>query len=167
MNIKGLIKKFFINVLSKIADHIIVSIIAAGFLLCAIFWKWVTSKYSIELYGGIWLLFCLIFLLLILHFGFIMYDKFRKIKNPSDIRNILERCWREQEEETDDLELTLFFSGFDKTEGLKKGSAKKYLRDIVTKDGKWGIVREGPDTLLVRRYQSKQVEIISSIMKKI
>ncbi len=156
MNIKGWIKRFWLKVLNKIEERLAGFmagvIILVGLVLCAIFWEWAKAKHSLEVSGWVWLLLCLMSLFLLLHFVSIVFAKVRKIKDPADIRNVLYKWWRHTKERCPgQIEFTLYFSSIDKKERLEKGSAKKHLRQVVTKDGKWGVVREGPDTLMVRR----------------
>jgi len=148
------IKKFCLKIWDKIEDHFAtvaaISIIGIFSVLCVIFWKWLNAKHSFEMYGWIWLLLFLAGLFLFVHFVCIMFDKVRKIKDPADIRNVLDKWWRHTKEQCpDQIEFTLYFSSIDKKERLRKGSSKKYLREIVTKDKIWRVVREGSDTLLV------------------
>lgn len=156
---------FLRKIKDKVEDHF-AQVIAAAFIgvfsfAVIFFWKWAIVEHSIKLYGWIWLLLYLIVFFLLIHFVCRMFDKVRKIKDPADIRNVLERCWMEtKEEEPNKLEFTLFFSGIDKTERLKKGSAQNYLPGVITKDGKWSIVRGGSDTLLVKRKESRKLEVL-------
>ncbi len=147
----------FRPIIDKIVEHFIGCLISAFFgifvLSFAIFWKWARDEHTLVFYGWVWLLFCLGGLFLFFHFVFIILQRTKKIKDPTDIRNVLDKWWRHTEERcSGQQEFTLYFSSIDKTECLRKGSAKQYLREVVTKDGKWSVVREGPDTLLVKGY---------------
>ena len=58
MDIKGRIKEFCFKVLNKIEDHL-ATVVASGLILivtilCIIFWEWVKTKHSLEMYGWMW-----------------------------------------------------------------------------------------------------------------
>jgi len=146
------LRKIKDETVDRIVQVIAGIIIIVGLALCPIFWEWLIEKHSVELYGLVWLFLCLTGLILLICFVFIVFGKIRRIKDPADIRNVLYKWWRHTKERCPgQIEFTLYFSSIDKKERLEKGSAKKHLRQVVTKDGKWGVVREGPDTLMVRR----------------
>ena len=56
---KERIKKFGLRIWDKIEDHLakcIAGVIIAFFVVAAlVFWKWLTSKHSLEMYGGVWI----------------------------------------------------------------------------------------------------------------
>jgi hypothetical protein len=155
------IKSFVLKIWDKVQDHLasyiaryILLLLGVIFLIiCFSLRKWAFTKHSLEIYGWGWLAISLLFLFLFGYLLYAVYKYFGRIKDPPDIRNVLdERCRRINEQCSEQqLELTLHFSLIDKEERLRKGSAKKYLREVVTRDGIWRVVREGPDTVLVER----------------
>src|SRR4030043_496660 len=90
MDIRGRIKKFCFKVLNKIEDHL-AKVVAGGLILigstlCVIFWKWLKSKQTLELYSWEWLLFLLIFFSLLFNLiGSIVLNKGR-LKTACDIQ---------------------------------------------------------------------------------
>jgi hypothetical protein len=144
MDIKGRIKKFCFK---AFIEDPLATVVKGGLILivptlCIIFWKWLTTKHSVEFYGLIWLLLSLAYVFLFVHFVYIMFDKVRRIKDPEDVRNVLKKWWRHTREQCpDQMEFTLYFSLIDKKERLRKGSSKKYLREIVIEDKIWRVIR--------------------------
>lgn len=156
MKIKEQTRKFISKVWDKIEDHL-ATVVAGGIILtasvlCIIFWEWAKAEHSLEMYGWVWVLLCIIGVFLLVYFILGIVKKLEKIKDPSDIRNALGKWWRHCKEQClQQKEFTLYFSEIDKKEKLKKGSAKKYLREVITQDKWWGVVREGPKTLTIKR----------------
>ncbi|HUT47292.1 MAG TPA: hypothetical protein VMX36_13490 [Sedimentisphaerales bacterium] len=115
--------------------------------------NWLISEHSLELYGWLWILVFGLFLFLIIYSLQCVLRGRGRLKDPKDVRNVLSKWWRHcTEQNSKQKEFTLYFSSIDDREKLKKGSAKKYLREIVN-DANWSIVREGPKTLTVKRKE--------------
>ena len=149
------IKRFGQEIWVKIEDRLAwclaVFVVAIFTMACLALKEQAFDKHAVEMYGWVWLLIlsCIIFLA-----GYFLRDVFhriKRIKDPGDIRNILSKWWRHCTEQCQQNEYTLYYSLIDKREKLKRGSAKKYLREIITKGGSWRIVREGSETIIVRK----------------
>ena len=157
MDIRGWTKNFLLKVLNKIEEHVATVLAGAIFLigsvLCIVFWEWAKTEHSLELYGWVWLSISLLFLLLLIYSLYSVCGKFRRIKEPSDVRNALSKWWRHCTDQCPQKEFALYFAAIDRKEKLKRGSAKKYLREIIVNRGNWSIVREGSKTLAVRRKE--------------
>jgi len=158
MDIVGWTKRFFFKICDKIEDRL-ASILAGGILLialvvCIVFWEWLKAIHSLKMYGWSWLLILGISLISCCYTLYTVSENYKRIKDPSDIRNVIRKWWRHcTEQNPKQREFTLYFSAIDHKERLKKGSAKRYLREIVTKDAHCGVVREGPKTLIVKRKE--------------
>lgn len=158
MSVVGCTKSFCLKVWSKIVDHLagfVACVIIVVFCtLCVTFWGWMKTKHQLNLYGWIWLIALLVLSFLTVIVLWVAFDYFTRIKDPKDVRNVLSKWWRHcTDQNRQQNEFTLYFSDIDKKEGLKKGSAKKYLREIVIKKDVWGVVREGSKTLTVKRKE--------------
>ena len=102
--------------------------------------------------GWMWLLILAVSLLACVYSLYVISKNFWRINDPKDIINVLSKWWRHcKGQNLQQSEFTLYFSSIDDKEKLKKGSAKKYLREIVSKDELWSVVREGSKTLTVKR----------------
>lgn len=151
-------KDFINRVKDKIIDHL-ATVVASGLItitviLCLIFWEWLKAEHSLEMCGFLWLLVLLVSLTSLIYCLYTVSHHLRKIKDPADIRNILSNWWRRCPERCARLnEFTLSFSSIDRKEILKKGSAKEYLPEIITKDEEWSIVRTGHETIQVKKKQ--------------
>jgi hypothetical protein len=170
MNIKEWTKGFSLNVLNKIKGHIETAvasfIITVGSVLCVIFWKWATSKHSIEFFGWIWVLLCVWGLLLVVYFIWGIVEKFGRLKNPGDVVGAIEDWFAENE--IGDMPQTntqYFFSGVEKSLNLKRGSSKIYLPLVAFKHGYAFQMGEKTFTLIKLTSQNDPVIIFERYLK--
>lgn len=141
MDIRGRIKKFCFKVLNKIEDHL-AKVVAGGLILigstlCVIFWKWLKSKQTLELYSWEWLLFLLIFLFLLVYFiRSIVLNKGR-LKNACDITSGIENWFNRNIDGAAPIiqNRPYYFANLEKDLNLKRGSSLKYLPMIAFRHG--------------------------------
>jgi hypothetical protein len=136
-----LIKGFCIKVLHKVEDHfasalasfIIVIIIA----FCAVFWKWLKSKQTLELYSGVWLLFLLIFLFLLVYFIRSIVLNKGGLKNAGDITSGIDNWFNKNIDGAAPIvqNRPYYFANLEKDLNLKRGSSLKYLPMIAFRHG--------------------------------
>ncbi len=154
-------KDFIGRVKDKIIDHL-AAVVASGIIaiiviLCAIFLEWLKAEHSLEMFGFLWFFVSLVFLAFLIYSLYSVSHHLVKIKEPDDIRNILSKWWRHCTDQCPQKEFTLYFAAIDRKEKLKKGSAKKYLSEIITKDEEWSIVRTGHETIQVRKKHRPKI----------
>jgi len=161
MNIKELIKKFFLKVWNKIEDHLatIVAgvIISACSAFCIIFWEWLKTIHSLEMPGWAWVIIALgISTMPVLIVFLIMRQKKEKKKvltGETDVKNALRQWFRKRYVEhtfwaiMGDKNEIVHFSSLDQKLGLAPGSAKRYLEDVVEEFGSWRTKNETQVTI--------------------
>ena len=157
---KERIKKFGLRIWDKIEDHLakcIAGVIIAFFVVAAlIFWKWLTSKHSLEMYGGVWIVtfFAMVFLSVLVFWLVGRKPRNQKLKHKisnSDVKTIL-MDWVMKLPTPFERQELVVFSKLDKKLGLPKDSSKKYLKGIILKHGKWKIERDSDNTMLLVYY---------------
>jgi magnesium-transporting ATPase (P-type) len=156
MDIKGQTKKFFLNILNKIEDHI-VNVIASIIIIvvlasCIIFWKWLNTMHSLKTYGWLWILGLLLLSgLPIILFFLIKKKQLRGIyTDENDIKNILGSQFRQVSIGRSGMpktRLTIEFSYFDKSSNVKSGSSKKHLETIANNLG-YHTTQKGEETIV-------------------
>jgi len=116
---------------------------------------------TVTLYGWQWAL-IIPFLFLL---GFIisyaistLLKRFHKFRDSDDIKNILSEWWKSYKrlhsEHSKLISCRLYFLSIDKVKCLKKGSAKKYLQEVILEDGEYCVMNEASDTLSVIRMDA-------------
>jgi hypothetical protein len=169
MDIKGLIKRFCLNVLNKIEDRI-VNVIASAIIIvvlasCVIFWKWVTEKHSVEFYGWVWVSLCGGCLFLAVYFILGIVGEIGRLKNPQDVMSAIER-WFARGEFGDRIltNTPYFFARVEKSLNLKRGSTI-YLPTIALKHGYVFKMGKKTFTLDRRTNQNDPFSIVSRYLK--
>jgi len=131
-----LIKKVCFKRLNKIADHL-ATVVATSIILifstsCIIFWEWLKTKHSLEMYGGCWLLLSILYVFLISCFLLSVFREQRKPKDPQSIKNTLHKYLRHCTDNQKYTQENVFtFATIDKQQKLRRGSAKKYLKEVI------------------------------------
>lgn len=157
---KEWIKKFCLRIWDKIEDHLakyIAGVIIAIFVIVSIiFWKWLIAKHSLELYGAVWVIASLaVASLPILLFLLIKRRVNEEIyTDENDIKNILDlwlRRFSTGHRGVRKQRLTINFALCDRINNLKKGSTRKFLPEIIEKDGTYEIESIGEKTIVTVR----------------
>jgi hypothetical protein len=126
--------------LSKIAEHfatvIAASIILISSTLCIIFWEWLKTKHSFEIYNWTWILIVPIFVFLLGHFLFCIFLDRGRLKNASDIINTIDNWFSKDINGRPPIysEGPFYFSSVEKDLNLKRGN-RKYLPMVAWKHG--------------------------------
>jgi hypothetical protein len=147
------------KVLRKIEDHIATVIagvvIAIILALGAFFWEWLKTKHSLEIPGWVLVLTTVLIALL----PTLLYRQFTKLrvlyKKEEDIKNILQMWSRQKFTGYWHIEENVYFDTIDKDKHLPKGSAAKFLPDIVRKNPHCNILNMGDSTMLVKYHREK------------
>jgi len=141
MSIIGLIKNFGLKVGNKIEDHL-ATVLSTGIILILstlgiLFWKWLKTKHSFEIYNWTWISVLSIFLLLN---AYSLYHIFRdegRLKNEQDIIYAIENWFSKGDSYGESVEenVNYYFSGVEKELNLRRGSSKRYLPMIAFRHG--------------------------------
>lgn len=141
MDMKEWTKRFGLKVLNRVEDHVVAVvagvIILVGSALCVIFWEWLRSKQTLEFYSGVWLLFLLIFLfLLVFSVRSIVLNKGR-LKNAGDITSGIDNWFNSHIDGASPIiqNRPYYFANIEKDLNLERGSSVKYLPMIAFRHG--------------------------------
>jgi hypothetical protein len=140
MSIIGLIRKFGSKVGNKIEDHLATVLSASIILILStlgiLFWKWLKTKHSFEIYNWTWILVASIFVFLFGHFLFRIFRDRGRLKNPRDIINAIDNWLSEDINGRPSIysEGPFYLSAVEKSLNLKRGS-RKYLPMVAWKHG--------------------------------
>jgi hypothetical protein len=155
MDIIGWTKKFFSKICAKIEDRL-ASFLAGGILVialvvCTVFWEWLKTKHSLEMFGWLWILILLAIAGLPIFFFWLITRKSRKVAyaDEDDIRNVLDARFREFSISRRGMQksrLTISFALFDRRSNVKNGSSKEHLETIANSLGYY-TVSKGDKTI--------------------
>jgi len=158
MKIKEQIKKFSTKVRDKIEDHL-ATVVAGGIILicstlCIIFWEWLKTKHSLEMYGWLWILiFLAISGLSILLFLLITKKQWKPdYTDEIDIKNSLSQWFQTNVKPqlgANGFQYTMNFSNSDQSLGLPSGSTKRYIENVVKEFEGWQTKNKGEDTIVI------------------
>ncbi|GAJ19717.1 unnamed protein product, partial [marine sediment metagenome] len=75
----------------------------------------------------------------------------RLLKDPQSIKNTLHKYLRHCTTDQPTQENTFTFAGIDKQQGLKRGSTKKYLKEVIEEAPNWSVINEADKNIRVKR----------------
>ena len=133
MDVAGWIKRFFFKICSKIEDrlaaYIASGIIIVVLVICIVFWEWIKTKHSLEVYGWLWVLISVVILFLVVFFFRSMLNDRGRLKNPRDIVSAINAWFADGDHQMYPVNLGIphSFSTLEKELYLKQGSSLKYL----------------------------------------
>ena len=147
------IKTFCLEILSKVKEHVAAAIASVLVVLILtiflVFEEWVKTEHSVTLYGWEWI--AVAILTALLPFLVVWLLTRPKYKNKEDIKNVLSAYLRHCTNNNPTQENTFRLNEVDKLQRLKKGSSKKYFKDVINETNGWGIINEGNNTIRVKR----------------
>ena len=153
----------FEKIAKSLLEHWVITLLSSGGIVAAFFgWiyrtylkDWLVSKNSFELYGWVWIA-AIMFIALLPFFISWLFTR-PKYKNEEDVKNVLSAYLRHCTNGNPTQENTFRFNAVDKLQKLKRGSAKKYFKDVINETNCWSIVNQGDDTIRVKRDSIKNV----------
>ncbi len=153
------IKNFCLEILNKVKEHIatVIASILIGLILTIllIFKEWVKAEHSVKLYGWVWI--AVVILIALLPFLISWLFTRPKYKNEEDVKNVLSAYLRHCTNDNPTQENTFRLNVVDRLQKLKRGSAKKYFKDVINETNSWSIINEGDNTIRVKRDSIQNV----------
>ena len=153
------IKNFCLEILNKFKEHIAAAIagvlIALILTILLVFKEWVKAEHSVKLYCWLWI--AVVILIALLPFLISWLFTRPKYKNEEDVKNVLSAYLRHCTNDKPIQENTFRFNAVDKLQKLKKGSSKKYFKDVINETIGWSIINEGNNTIRVKKDSIQNV----------
>ncbi len=158
-------KNIFVRILRWLLEEWIKALFlaAATLVLGSLVWifrnyiqAWLVSHHTIKLVGWVWILVCLLILGIPIFLFYFIRRKPRKViyKDENDVKNILELWFRGFSRTSRGgykQKLTINFALCDQVNHLKRGSAEKFLPEIVEKNDIYEIESRGRKTIVIVR----------------
>ena len=163
---KQRIKKFGLRIWAELETHlakyIAGMIIVVLAMLCIISWNWLKTKHALEMLGWAWVAVTggIIFFSAVIFWLLIREPKTTVLTDEQDIKNELYDYWVESKRahagnhrwsHAPPPEFIIYCSNVDKRRNLKKGSAAKFLPEIMGNDSAYCIKSKGKETIVVQR----------------
>jgi len=159
-------KKLVRDLFRSLVENWVIYILGSGGIVTTVLgWffrthirNWLVAKHSFEISG--W--FCLLLLILFVFFvGFFVVYVFReqgKLKDAQSIKNALHKYLRHCTDDKITQENTFVFAGVDKQQNLRRGSAKRYIKEVIQETGNWTVISEGDKNIRVKRDDSQRLK---------
>jgi hypothetical protein len=164
------VKEYLKTLPAKIADSLVAKmaglVVACLAALVAVFWKWLMTEHSLQMYGGMWAAVALALGGLPVGIVCVIARKRQRIlfHNDEDISVVIEHRLREYDGQSRN-EILMDFRVCDVKWHLKRGSAKRLLPSLVGKDTTWRIKNRGDDTMTIIR-EDPRVAILKHLNRE-